>query len=631
MKKVTRLFFIISLFFMQSCAESDPLKESSEPIKQQFQLSVKALGMEATELTNINAYLFSAGTLVSILADLPLEESTATLYVPINTQIYFLAGLSTLPSSLNSLEAGKTSLKTFQSLCANSLEEAQAGSATLFYTGHYEGSKDAGQTTHEIKMTRSVARLDLDTSSDPLIKINRIIAHNLPLSSVLFAGGSAVAGNIGTGTVEKVFDTPASGKIEGFMYLFESSSSISLTLHATYGVVPITVNVSISSIQRNTIYTVAVKNIGSTVNGSISIKPWEEGNTVVGKPDLNQNVSIDLSHTVADAGMTIDDKANHITISENGGDLTLALSAGTALEIASVEGLNPLITIGKPVSVPAGDQLITTLPISTAVQERGRLPYQVKISLKSPLMQNPYDYVTIDVEGNRDQIPTVSFGGLEFMAFNSVGAELSDQFYLPEGVSILDAYTNHWAECTGRMFQFGRMPGYYPNETMKRNDVKPADLPSILEVWDESNGAPCPDGFRMATGEELHRLFPQSQSDIPIDGTVPILYRRGDKVAKWELIVPDAITAWGKRVVPRYVRLTCEQETLYFPMAGYVNNGNTAGYIGERFFLMASDRNKDASSTTKAYGYAAPIWKNQHSDSQQRMVNNFNFVRCVKK
>lgn len=612
---------------MHSCAESESLKEPSEPIELQFRLSIKSLGIETSELTNVNAYLFSEGTLVSISANLPLVESTATIHVPLNAQIYFLAGLSTLPTSLNSLEVGKTSLNTFLSLCTNSLTEAQAGSATLFYTGYYEGSKNAGKAAHEIKMTRSVVRLDLDTSSDPLIKINRMIVRNVPLSSVLFTGGSAVAGNIATGTVEKVFDTPASGQIEGFMYLFESSSPLSLILHGTYGEVPVIVNVSVPLVQRNTAYTLEIKNIGSTINGSISIKPWEEGGVVEGKPDLNQSVSIDLSQTVTDAGMTIDDKTNHITISENGGNLVLALSAGTALEIASIEGLNPLINIGEPVSVPVGDKLITTLPISTAVQEKGRLPYQVKISLKSPLMQNPYDYVIIDVEGNRDQIPTVSFGGLEFMAFNSAGDKLSDQFYLPEGVSILNAYTDHWAECTGRMFQFGRTPGYYPYEQMTRQDKW-----TIFKVWNESNGAPCPEGFRMLTSAELYRLFPQSKNNIPVNGTVSIPYYLGDKVAKLEIIVPNkTITAWNKKITPRYVRLTCEQETLYFPMAGYVNNGTTAGFIGERFFVMASNLNDDSSSTTKAYGYAEPVWKNEHGDIQQRMLNNFNFIRCVKK
>lgn len=609
---------------MQSCAESDPLKEPSEPIEQQFRLSIKSLGIETSELTNVNAYLFSAGTLVSISANLPLIESTAIIHTPLNTQIYFLAGLSTLPTSLNSLKVGETSLTTFLSLCTNSLKEAQAGSATLFYTGYYEGLKNADKTAHEIKMTRSVARLDLDTSSDPFIKINRIIARNVPLSSVLFTGGSAVAGNIVTGTVEKVFDTPALGQIEGFMYLFESSSPLSLILHGTYDEVPIVVNVSVPSVQRNTAYTIEIKNIGSTINGSISIKPWEEGNIVEGKPDLNQSVSIDLSHTVTDAGMTIDDKANHITISENGGDLALALSAGTALEIASVEGLNPLITIGKPVSVPMGDKLITTLPISTAVQEKGRLPYQVKISLKSPLMQNPYDYVIIDVEGNRDQIPTVSFGGLEIMAFNSAGAKLSDQFYLPEGVSISDAYTNHWAECTGRMFQFGRTPGYYPYER-----VTSQLLPSFT-VWEESNGVPCPDGFRMPKSAEMYKMFPQSKSNIPINGSVPIPYLIDNKLAELKIIVPDKKISMGgiNNITPRYVRLVCEQDTLFFPMAGYNNNTATSNRIGEWFFMMASNRDMDY---TKAYGYAEPIWKNEHNDKQQRMLNNFNFIRCVKK
>lgn len=88
MKKVTLLFLIISLSFVHSCAENDLLKGPSEPIEQQFRLSLKSLGIELFEFMNVNAYLFSEGKLVSIFAHLPLVESTATIHAPLDAQIY---------------------------------------------------------------------------------------------------------------------------------------------------------------------------------------------------------------------------------------------------------------------------------------------------------------------------------------------------------------------------------------------------------------------------------------------------------------------------------------------------------------------------------------------------------------
>lgn len=607
---------------MQSCTQNDSTIPTVS-IEQRFRLS-KELATEAPELTHINAYVFSAGVLINRIENLPITESTITVEAPANAQIYFLAGFSTWPASLTSLEVNKTSIETFLSLRSDLVTEAQAGSATLFFTGYYQGSDGADASVHEILMTRSVARIDLDTTSDPLIKINRIVANNVLLSSLLFRDKTSATNDMATGTAEKLFDTPVSGTHEACMYLFESPSPISLTLYGTYQEKSISVSVTIPLVNRNHIYTVRVNNTGAQINGSISTTPWEQEDVIESKPDLNQRVSIDTERTIVSEGMTIDKETNHILVSEKGGNLALVLAAETALEIVSIEGDHPLLTIDNPTVATAGNKLVTTIPIAVTEQEKGRIPYQVRINLKSPLTQNSYDFITIDVEGNRDQIPTVSFGGLEVMAFNTTGAKLSEQYYLPEGTSILDAYTNHWAECTGRMFQFGRTPGYYPHERT------PSQPPPSFTVWDESNGAPCPEGFRMPTSAEMYKIFPQSKSNIPINGSVSIPYILNKKLAELKIIVPDKKISMGEftNITPRYVRLVCEQDTLFFPMAGYNNAYPISNHIGEWFFMMASNRDAEY---TRAYGYAAPIWKNQHNDIQQRMLKNFNFVRCVKK
>lgn len=617
MKLIIYFYLIATLLSTQSCTQND-LYISTDPIEQKLRLR------EATEFTHINAYVFLAGVLVNIIEDLPVTESTITIKAPVNAQIYFLAGLSTLPASLTSLDVNRTSIETFLSLRSDLLTEAQAGSATLFFTGYHPGSGNADASVHEIPMTRSIARLNLDTSSDPLIKIDRIVANNVLLSGLLFGNQANAANNIPTGTAEKSFDTPVSGIYEACMYLFESSSPISFTLHGRYNEEPIVVNLTIPLVKRNSIYTIKVSNEGTIFNGAISTAPWEQGDVIESTPDLGQSVSIDMERTIASEGMTIDKEANHILISERGGRLTLSLTAETALEIASIEGGNPLITIDNPTVTTADNKSVITLPIVVTQQERGRLPYRVKINLRSPLTQNPYDVITLDVEGSSNQIPTVSFAGLTLMAFNTTGPDLENQVYILDGSSsILEIYTEHWPDCTGKMFQFGRSPGYYPNQSMT-----PQPTPSFLN-WNEANGAPCPEGFRMPTSAEMRRIFPPSRSGVSMSKPVPISYTIDGKAAQFDIIVPNKLVALGnvRNITPRYVRLVCEQDTLIFPMAGYGWASTTATNIGESFYIMASNRD----TYTKVYGYYSPVWKNEHSDLQQRGVNNFNFIRCVKK
>lgn len=633
MRQLTYLFLVLTLLFVGSCTETpstEPIKptDPTESVDHKFKFSTNSLGTESTNITNVNAYVFSAGTLVKIIVGLPITESTVTINVPVNTQIYFLAGIGTSPSSMSSLEENKTSVETFLSLCADPMKESEASTATQFLTGYYEGVNNTEKAVHDITMTRSVARLDLDTSSDPLIKINRIIVKNVPLSTLIFENNKTIDTKITTTTAETIFDTPISGKSEGFMYLYESSQSIPMTLYGTYNDVPIVVNITIPSLERNSAYTVKVNNTGTSVNGSITIKPWDQGGVIEGNPDLNTSVSIDMLHTSADNGIAIDNQANHIRISENGGMINLALTAETPLAITSIEGNNPLISVGSPVSETVENKFITRISISASAQEKGSLPYQVKIALKSPLTQNPYDYVTIDVDGNQNQIPTVTFAGYEIMAFNTTGSQLSDQVYIPEGSSVIDMYNKNWTECTGKMFQFGRPLGYYPHE-----NKKPTTIPEFME-WSETNGAPCPAGFRMLTNAELKKIMPPSKDPMAINGTEFIDYYIGSKVAKMEIIVPSVSVSMGniRNIIPRYVRLTCEGETLIFPMAGYKwTDGNGAGaatLIGSSFFMMGSTRDKDY---TTVCGHDSGRFQNGHSNKQPRNLNNYNFVRCVKK
>lgn len=278
MKQIAYFSLMLTLLFVHSCS-NDSQDTTREPMEHKFQLRTEMSGIE---LTNINAYLFSKGTLVGILSDLPIIESVVKVKLDVNTQVYFLAGFDVLPNSLTSLEVNKTSINTFLSLCSNPLEETAFSAATRFFTGHSKGSLNADANRHEITMTYSLAHLNLDTSSDPLIKIDRIVANNIPLSSLLFESqANASTENNGTsGTVVKAFETPISGIHKGVIYLYESSSPIPMTIYGTYKQEPITVTISIASIKRNSNYTVKIRRNGASINGSIDLEPWGDGGII---------------------------------------------------------------------------------------------------------------------------------------------------------------------------------------------------------------------------------------------------------------------------------------------------------------------------------------------------------------
>lgn len=621
MKHTVNLILIALMLVIQSCSKEQSIG-AQKSTEHKFQLSTKVAGDASDKLTNITAYAFSGQTLVKIFPNLPLTESTVTLYLPAKAKVYFLAGLSTLPASLNSLEVGKTSEEDFLALSCDAIVKEDAGSeSTMFYTGYYDGAKSTNQSKVDMQMIRSVSRLDIDTSSDPLTKITSVVASGVPLSSSIF--GSPANGT--TVSVTKEFQTPISGKHEGIMYIFESKSLVQVTINGTYNDMPIIVNVDMPSVKRNTAYVVKIKNSGGSVSGTVSIKEWEKGETVDGQPDVNTTIAIDKEHSTIDTGITIDETANHIRVSPSGGNLSLALSAQSSLEVSSIDGQNPLINIGTPTAPEVvGGKLITKIPINILAQGKGRLPYQVRINVKSSLTVNPYDYITIDVDGNQDQIPTVQFCGYEIMAFNTTGSNLADQVYLVDGTSVLDMYNNNWGDCTGRMYQFGRLPGSFPYETLNRQPTPP------FMVWNEDNGAPCPDGFRMLTSAELHKIMPPNTANFPLNGSKTVDYRVGDQNVRMDFVVPSKTISMGsyRNITPRYMRLTHQDEVLIFPLAGYGWNTKAATNIGERFFVIASNRD---SGGIKAYGYSTNDVQNQHSNVQPRHTENNSFVRCIKK
>lgn len=51
------------------------------------------------------------------------------------------------------------------------------------------------------------------------------------------------------------------------------------------------------SIERNKVYELSVLNAGATVEGIFEIKHWEEGETIIGKPDTEHRILLNASQS----------------------------------------------------------------------------------------------------------------------------------------------------------------------------------------------------------------------------------------------------------------------------------------------------------------------------------------------
>ena len=74
--------------------------------------------------------------------------------------------------------------------------------------------------------------------------------------------------------------------------------------------------------------------IREKVTGVFEIKPWEEGETIVGKPDTNQRLLLNASKSRIPEGVKVDYENNILEVPATGADdMTLAFVTDTRIDI----------------------------------------------------------------------------------------------------------------------------------------------------------------------------------------------------------------------------------------------------------------------------------------------------------
>ena len=119
-------------------------------------------------------------------------------------------------------------------------------------------------------------------------------------------------------------------------------------MRGTYGEVPIRLKVELPVVERNKVYELAVLNVGAEVTGVFEIKPWEEGETIVGKPDTNQRLLLNASKSRIPEGVKVDYENNIVEVPATGADdMTLAFVTDTRIDISSTEGAGSGTSVGN--------------------------------------------------------------------------------------------------------------------------------------------------------------------------------------------------------------------------------------------------------------------------------------------
>ena len=79
------------------------------------------------------------------------------------------------------------------------------------------------------------------------------------------------------------------------------------------------------NIERNKVYELSVLNVGATVEGIFEIKPWEKGETIIGKPDTEHRILLNASQSKIPEGVTVDYENNIVEVPATGvSDMKLA-------------------------------------------------------------------------------------------------------------------------------------------------------------------------------------------------------------------------------------------------------------------------------------------------------------------
>lgn len=581
----------------------------------------------ADKVQELSVYQFSGGKFYLKQQVAPNANGEISVSAASGSRLYFISGIPFSLSGETIDEENFRNIAVGRDLHDNSAPEFMTAVVDL---GSDAETRSAGDP-RVVSLKRSVARLDIDASADSKIRISEILVEDAPAAIYPFREGETASEE--TVSYRKVFETGVGGKQESVFCLFESPRPVHVVLLGNYDDAPLRLKMELPTVERNKVYAVEVRNSGAVIEGTVEVKPWDEGGTIIGSPDTGNRILIDKERSLFPADVKVDYQNNLIEVPAGGAaGMRLAFRGDSRIDIHSVDGMLPDVTLGEvSVSEEAAGGFLSAFEASVAPQGRGRLGYSVIVHLKSALTQLSYDYVEIRVAPSEHQIETVEIGGVTWMAFNARTRDLEDQVYPLDGLTVEEMYQESWINTVGGLFQFGRLYMYVPWQSYNpSNDV--GHQGAANAPWVSDDYMPCPEGYRVPTRAEWRAILPTT-AQIPGSYTAA----NGEQItATVHVANGTLVTPTGVRGTQRYAKLAVDGTDRYLilPMGGVKGDKSTSNNpgFGNGVAMWTNDR------TGCSGGYAWTCWMVFSGTTgaitvtePQFQMEGFAYVRCVKK
>ena len=512
---------------------ADPQPEAKEGT---IHLRIPTFKIETTATVNsIDLFQFSDGAFVNKITVDPSKDNVVEFDRMPLTRIYAIAGYKVE-------NAHKLSEHDFSMMTIPLPEDSY--SAPVFFTSVADLYYDSDNLN--LEFLRGVARLDID-NEDPELNIEKVSIAGASSSSHIFPTDGRDCGKAST-TYSKTYEAGIVGIEERAFVLFETSSPISVTISGRRNGKAVEIVTETPAIERNNIYTVCLHEDGyhnkkeriqqdtnshtgeeGSPTASIMVKDWENGDATSGSIDLDET-AINIEKSSIPAGVKINTSDNSLTIPADGvRGMKLAFITKTPLKLGSVLSDTEGVSVTPSVQETTEAGYLSEFSIDVAKQHKGASRYHTTVFFNG----SSSFFIDIEVEPSPYQIPTVHIGGHDWMCFNAVSQDPEEQIYLRNGKTVEKMYIDHFVECIGNMFQYGKPNPFSP---WKAYDPNMFAEQTRDEPWATRSKMPLPKGYHVPSMAEWQDLIP--------DGTIiPASYKTpsGDSIRATIVTLPGTI------------------------------------------------------------------------------------------
>ncbi|MEG3047240.1 MAG: FISUMP domain-containing protein [Mucinivorans sp.] len=580
---------------------------------------------------NLHGFLFVDGLLVAKYINIKLDESsrftTDLLETGTKRHFYLLANADKMVDLSVFVENSYTEA-LFENLVLRST--SLGGQIDPVLIGVCDVSKPS-PIEQSMQMSRAYARVDLDMTSDPNIIINKMTIQQACDASYLFAK-SPIQMVPGSGYVDivKSFVPGVSSLQQAVCLLHEQSGAeLMVEIDATLNGVTEHLQAKLpANIVRNHLYKINITVSELKLNATVELLPWNEQQEDL-MPDLTSSIVLNQVQSVIPANTEL-----------RGRDLHFSYRAGQA--ILAFDGL-----FDKALTVIQSDAKIkieevpseyknSVLTITATQPFEGKACVSKFRLTNSMLVGDPGVEYTIRVDENR--IASVVIGGLEYMAYNGIGKDLSLYPPLELNQTVRDVYRTVWKKYTAMCMwgdRTGSQPMLYPWEI---SDATNTSGNVIGDSWTVGASVPCPEGWRVPSYDELDRLWNNNGSaavgSFVADG-------RTYTTSIVESLAPDVEIPGTNPLQTIKTKLFVVSDgtnELIFPMNGWRRRKDYAGGAviaaadaGTAFYLWTAQKGS-SSWQAKVVGVNNnnTIFNNPSGNSHQLMTEAFMNVRCVR-